>query len=159
MDSKIIFRTLVEYNSSLYQRVWESIQQLSGEQFNREVAYSRGSLRNQMVHIAAAEKRWLLALQGDPNARAFNINSEDFPTWREAHAIWSTVNEDFCNFVENLSESDLDRTPPGLPGPIWHVLAHVINHGTDHRAQVLRILHDLGAPTFDQDLVMHLWKR
>jgi uncharacterized damage-inducible protein DinB len=37
------------------------------------------------------------------------------------------------------------------------VLLHVANHGTDHRAQLLRALHDFGAPTFDQDLILYLW--
>jgi uncharacterized damage-inducible protein DinB len=34
----------------------------------------------------------------------------------------------------------------------------MVNHGTDHRAQVLRSLHDFGAPTFNQDLIIHLWQ-
>lgn len=33
------------------------------------------------------------------------------------------------------------------------------NHGTDHRAQILRTLYDLGAPTFSQDLIMYLWSK
>jgi hypothetical protein len=35
----------------------------------------------------------------------------------------------------------------------------MINHGTDHRATVLQKLHDLGAPTFDQDLIIWLWEQ
>jgi hypothetical protein len=35
----------------------------------------------------------------------------------------------------------------------------MVNHGTDHRAQILRVLHDFDAPTFDQDLIIHLWFR
>ncbi|MBK7915376.1 MAG: hypothetical protein IPJ94_03790 [Chloroflexi bacterium] len=27
---------------------------------------------------------------------------------------------------------------------VWQVLLHVANHGTDHRAQLLRLLNDLG---------------
>jgi uncharacterized damage-inducible protein DinB len=38
-------------------------------------------------------------------------------------------------------------------------VAHVVNHGTDHRAQVLRILYELGAPTFEQDIMEYLWHR
>jgi uncharacterized damage-inducible protein DinB len=46
-----------------------------------------------------------------------------------------------------------------MGGPAWQVLAHVVNHGTDHRAQILRLLDRYGAPTFDQDLILHLWAR
>jgi uncharacterized damage-inducible protein DinB len=30
---------------------------------------------------------------------------------------------------------------------------------TDHRAQMLRTLHDFGAPTFEQDMIFYLWGR
>jgi uncharacterized damage-inducible protein DinB len=40
---------------------------------------------------------------------------------------------------------------------VWQVLIHVINHGTDHRAQILRILHDLGVKTTSQDYVFYVY--
>ena len=36
---------------------------------------------------------------------------------------------------------------------LWQVLLHVANHGTDHRAQILRLLNDLGSKTSSQDYV------
>ena len=36
---------------------------------------------------------------------------------------------------------------------VWQVLVHVVNHGTDHRAQILRILHELGVKTQSQDFI------
>ena len=59
--------------------------------------------------------------------------------------------------MAGLDEADLARVPAGMRGPAWQVLVHLVNHGTDHRAQMLRILHDLGAPTFDQDFVLYRW--
>jgi uncharacterized damage-inducible protein DinB len=47
-----------------------------------------------------------------------------------------------------IRESSQDR---------WQILAHVVNHGTDHRAQVLDLLHRLGAPNVEQDLIYYLW--
>ena len=40
---------------------------------------------------------------------------------------------------------------------LYEVITQLINHGTDHRAQMLRMLGDLGAPTFEQDYIVHLW--
>jgi uncharacterized damage-inducible protein DinB len=37
------------------------------------------------------------------------------------------------------------------------VLLHVANHGTDHRAQLLRLLHDLGVKTTSQDYIFHVY--
>ena len=38
------------------------------------------------------------------------------------------------------------------------VLLHMVNHGTDHRAQILARLHELGAETVEQDLMLYLWE-
>ena len=40
---------------------------------------------------------------------------------------------------------------------LWQVLLHVANHGTDHRAQLLRLLNDLGVETDYQDYVFYAY--
>ena len=40
----------------------------------------------------------------------------------------------------------------------WQVLLHVVNHGTDHRAQLLRQLNDLGVKTVSQDYIFYVYK-
>jgi uncharacterized damage-inducible protein DinB len=39
---------------------------------------------------------------------------------------------------------------------LWQVLLHVVNHGTDHRAQALRMLNDLGVKTVSQDYIFYV---
>jgi uncharacterized damage-inducible protein DinB len=38
------------------------------------------------------------------------------------------------------------------------VLLHVVNHGTDHRAQLLRTLNDLGLDTTAQDYIFYCYE-
>ena len=40
---------------------------------------------------------------------------------------------------------------------LWQVLLHVVNHGTDHRAQILRLLNDLGVKTESQDYIFYVY--
>jgi len=40
---------------------------------------------------------------------------------------------------------------------VWQVLLHVVNHGTDHRAQLLRLLNDLGVKTSSQDYIFYVY--
>jgi uncharacterized damage-inducible protein DinB len=40
---------------------------------------------------------------------------------------------------------------------VWQVLLHVVNHGTDHRAQLLRQLNDLGVKTISQDYIFYVY--
>ena len=41
---------------------------------------------------------------------------------------------------------------------VWQVLLHVVNHGTDHRAQILRLLNDLGVKTTAQDYIFYVYE-
>jgi uncharacterized damage-inducible protein DinB len=159
MSSINYIRTLIDYDYALYRRVWDSIMQLTDAQFVQDVNYSHGSIRNQIVHVAEVDERWLRGLQEHPNARQFNLDPTDYPTRASARALWDSTALKVTDYVASLGEGDLERQPQGMYGPIWQVLAHMVNHGTDHRAQILRVLHDFGAPTFDQDLIIHLWFR
>jgi uncharacterized damage-inducible protein DinB len=150
-------QSLFEYDYALYNRVWDSINLLTDEQFVQEVEYSHGSVRNQIVHVAMAERRWLMALHEHPEAREYSIDPADFPDRASAHSLWTSTAQDVANYIDLLNDDELDRVPYGMKGPVRQVLTHLVNHGTDHRAQILRILHDFGAPTFDQYLILYLW--
>jgi uncharacterized damage-inducible protein DinB len=159
MTSVEMIHTLFEYNDALNRRLWESIMTVSDEQFVREVAYSRGSLRDQAIHLTTTEGGWMRALRGEPDARRYSLDPADYPTPAAGRAAWEGTAAELLAYVNGLSQEDLEETPPGLYGPRWQVLLHLANHGTDHRAQMLRLLADTGAPTFDQDLIFHVWRR
>ncbi len=152
-------QTMIAYNDALHRRMWESIMKLSDEQFVKEIDYSHGSVRNQMVHLAGVDGRWLRGLKEQPDARTFRPAPADYATRQSAYALWDEVAGEVTEYASGLDEAALLVTPERMYGPRWQVLLHMVNHGTDHRAQVLRILHDVGAPTFDQDLILHLWRR
>ena len=41
---------------------------------------------------------------------------------------------------------------------VWQVLLHVVKHATDHRAQILRALNDLGVETSYQDYIFYVYE-
>jgi uncharacterized damage-inducible protein DinB len=137
--------------------MWNSIMQLSDEQFVAEIDYSHGSIRNQVIHLTAVDGRWLRALLEAPSARQYSLEPVDYPTRSSAFAVWEETADALQGYVANLTERELQRIPRGLPGQVWQVLLHLVNHGTDHRAQILRALHDHGEPTFDQDWILDWW--
>jgi len=55
-------------------------------------------------------------------------------------------------FDKPIKEPEEDKDPI-----VWQVLLHVVNHGTDHRAQILRLLNDLGGYTEYQDYIFHVY--
>jgi len=152
-----IIRTLFDYHYSLFDRVWESVAEISEEQFNDEIAYSRGSIRHQLFHASFAESGWLRGIQGTPRDQIGPYNPDDYPTKAAVKSFYENGKATMRAYLANLDQAEIERVPEGLMGPVWQIMLHLVNHGTDHRAQVLRVLHDFGAPTFDQDMILHLW--
>jgi uncharacterized damage-inducible protein DinB len=65
------------------------------------------------------------------------------------------------DYLDNL-EDDMLSDKPFVDDEdkdliVWQVLLHVVNHGTDHRAQLLRSLNDLGLKTTSQDFIFYVY--
>lgn len=155
-----VIKTFTQYHLDMTRRVWESIDHIAEEQFLLNDAYSRGSLRNLMVHLAATDSNWLAGLKNipedqDPPARTL----EDYSSRAIAREFWDNTAKDVADYIETLTEEKLNENPVDIPHARWQVLLHMINHGTDHRSTILQRLHELGAPTFEQDFIFWLWSK
>lgn len=160
-------RRLYAANEALHLKLWACIDHLSDAQFVREVPYSIGSVRNHLVHLASVDQRWMARVTGAPLPD--RLRPDNYPTRATVRAIWGDAQARVHATVAALSDADLTRPityeiqrldPPqtlSVTSAIWQVLVHVLNHGTDHRAQVLRLLYEFGAPTFEQDWMIYWW--
>lgn len=156
-------KLLYRYNYWAFERLWECVMALSDEQFVQPIDYSTGSIRNHLVHVMSATRRWLDRLQG--GALAPHLAFEDFPTRAAAKSRWDELKKETLAYVDALDANQLEAgvtwelPARGLhhTNRCWEVLLHVANHATDHRSQMLAMLHtQLHAPTIEQDLIFYL---
>lgn len=154
-----MFQLMFQYNHALNRYLWDSILTLSDEDFVKEVRYSHGSLRNHVVHLTGVDGRWLRRLQAHPDPGAFKPDPDDFATRETAKVLWDSVSQDVSEYIESLTDEGLNAIPPSQTEPAWQILLQLIFHTIDHRAQMLRLLYDFGAPTFDQDLILYLMQQ
>jgi uncharacterized damage-inducible protein DinB len=152
-----LVKTFIEYHLDMTRRVWDSIDQITDEQFLADDTYSRGSIRNLMVHLASTDRRWLAGLKNLEDVG--HLKFEDYTTRAQAREIFENVMKDLAEYSSALTEADLNTPNDKVLEPRWQVILHIINHGTDHRSTVLQRLHEFGALTFDQDFIMWLWSR
>jgi uncharacterized damage-inducible protein DinB len=159
-------RRLYDYHFGVYERLWASIEQLTDAQFVQDVSYSVGSARNHIVHLMSVDQRWFARVMGAPLPD--RLEYEAYPTRASARADWDAIQQRLRSYVTGgLTEADLARSvayavrrPQGdvdHTSAVWEILVHVINHGTDHRAQLLHILREFDAPTFEQDMMVYWW--
>ena len=76
-------------------------------------------------------------------------------------AQWDAVEERMRDYLAVLRD-DMLLDKPFAEGEdkdliLWQVLLQVANHGTDHRAQVLKLLNDLGVKTVSQDYIFYAY--
>lgn len=152
-----LIHTFIEYHIDMTRRIWDSIDHITDEQFLADDAYSRGSIRNLMVHLASTDRRWLAGLKNLEDVG--HLKFEDYTTRAQAREAFESVLKDLAEYASTLTETDLDSPNDKIQEPRWQILLHLVNHGTDHRSTVLQRLHEFGAPTFDQDFVIWLWQR
>lgn len=155
------FRHFYNYHFSQNRKIWdEYVAPLSHEQFAQPVAYSRGSVRDQLVHLIEAEDTWFCELRGaaplEPPPHADSDDREAIRAYREAvekyiRAYLAELRDEML-FEKPIKEPEEDRVLT-----VWQVLLHVANHATDHRAQLLRLLNDLGVDTKSQDYIFYIF--
>ncbi|HLD93231.1 MAG TPA: DinB family protein, partial [Anaerolineales bacterium] len=154
MSTQNVIRTLVEYHVASNRRLWNHLlENLTDEPFTQALGFSHGSVRNQVVHLAATDRYWLHDIQSKP---VTGLDPQGFPTRERFTALWESIEGALLAYVQSLTDAGLEEVPDGLMEVRWQALVHVVNHGTDHRAQILSMLHGLGAPTFEQDFPDHL---
>ena len=153
------FRHFCEYHFTENRKTWDSyVTQLSHEQFTQGVDYSHGSVRDQIFHLISVDDTWFSDLRGValPNP----LNPTEFPDLESISTHWNNVEQNMRDYLAELRDDMLSTKP--LEGEdkdlvLWQVLLHVVNHGTDHRAQLLRSLNDLGVKTTSQDYIFFVY--
>jgi uncharacterized damage-inducible protein DinB len=159
-------RTIFEYGYWAFDKVWDCANRLTDKQFAQELDYSRGSIRNQVIHMMSATQRWITRLHGGTPGP--HLAYEDFSTRAATIAKWDALRAETLAYVNFLTEADLDgvihwQLPDrgmDAENTRWEILLHVANHATDHRAQILVMLNQqFGIQTVEQDLLFYLRER
>lgn len=154
------FRHFYDYHFTENRTIWDNcVTPLSHEQFTQDVDYSHGSVRDQIVHLMSIDDTWFSGLRGVEIPEP--LDPADFDDRKIIRAHWDNVERNMRDYLAELRDDMLFDKP--LAGEdkdliLWQVLLHVVNHGTDHRAQLLRLLNDLGVKTTSQDYIFFVYE-
>ncbi|HWQ45880.1 MAG TPA: DinB family protein [Longilinea sp.] len=154
------FRHFYEYHFAENRSTWDRyIVPLTQTQFTQNAGYSHGSVCSQIVHLINVDEVWFSALRGEEMPESLDPAAvTDRATLR---TYWDGLEQKMRSYLAGLQDEMLS-TKPFAEGEdkdllLWQVLLHVVNHGTDHRAQLLRLLHDLGVKTTSQDYIFYVY--
>jgi uncharacterized damage-inducible protein DinB len=153
--------TLYDYSYWANARILRAALQVTPGQFIAKNTSSYGSLRGTLAHALFAESIWRRRLQGEQMPAGFPVET-DFPTPQALYES-STAEEALMRaYLSGLDDAGLQATlhyknTKGVPyqNVAWHILLHVLNHGTQHRAEAAMMLTDFGHSPGDIDMIMY----
>ncbi len=154
-DIELLFR----YNDWANDRILDTAEALTAEQLTTPNDLGWGSLRGALVHLLDAEYVWRNLLKDGEHVEW--LQPEDFPDVASIRARWHVEREAFWRYFERLSDEDLSATI-SYEGDVtrhrvlWHCLAHVVNHGTQHRAECAALLTGFGHSPGNLDFTVFL---
>jgi len=105
-----------------------------------------------LVHQLGAHQRWRLGLGGDDEAvgRA-RPELAPLPSPEALVAAWAAELGAMEAWLDTLDDAFLAREDEGVP--FWRMLAHLANHGTQHRSEAAVLLTAVGRSPGDLDMI------
>ena len=151
-------RVLFGYNDRARDQLMPLVKPLGADALDRTFEMGMGTLRKTMGHLYGAEWVWLARWKGHSPTQQELPN--DFSSIDALWRAWRETAEERDAYLDSLADADLDRsiTYTNTRGKTWafqlgHMLMHVCNHGTHHRAQALNMLRRIGAEPPELDLL------
>ncbi|MCC6500407.1 MAG: DinB family protein [Anaerolineales bacterium] len=152
---------LYKYNQWSTAKILKAASGLTEEQFLAPAPFPHGGLRGTLVHALFAEWIWRRRWEGTSPKQRFK--PEDFPTFDSLRTRWLEEEKLLMIFVENLTDERLTdafdyTSTEGTPHRrvLWQAMAHVVNHGTQHKTEAAALLTGYGRSPGDIDLIWYL---
>jgi uncharacterized damage-inducible protein DinB len=154
--------TMYDYNYWATRRIVGAAAQLTTAQFTAPTPLSWGSVRDVLTHVLGAEWIWRLRCQ-EGLAPTKLLDPAEFPNLDALLARWAAEETAMRAYVAGLTDAALNspvtyRNTAGQPfeSVLWQILLHVVNHGTQHRAEVAHVLTSLAHSPGDIDFIVYL---
>ena len=154
-------RLLFDYNYWANARILRSTAHLSHEQFIASGAASHGGVRDTLAHALGAEHIWRVRCQEGVSPTTLPAPA-DFPTLEALTTVWRSEEAAMRGYLAGLDDAGLNqpvhyKTTKGMAmqSTLWHILTHMLNHGTQHRSEAAMLLTALDRSPGDLDLILY----
>jgi uncharacterized damage-inducible protein DinB len=154
-------RTLFDYHYWATNRLLDTAERLPKLQYAAAPLASHPSLHATLVHCMGAEIVWRSRWEGAagqarmPSPAGFHSFADLRERWQSEEQAWRERLVDLTD--EALADPVHYSNSRGsqFATPLWQVLVHVANHGTQHRSEAAAMLTILGHSPGDLDMILY----
>jgi uncharacterized damage-inducible protein DinB len=142
-------RYLFAYDRWATAKILDRIEGIDEETWSATGVFGERGLGGILVHHLGATQRWRHGLLED--GLTPRPEREPLPSPDAIRASWQAEWPQIEAWVASLDDAWLARTDDGVA--FWQMLAHVVNHGTQHRAEAAALLTQVGRSPGDLDMI------
>lgn len=147
----------VRFHAWANDRILSTAADLSDEQLRGPAILDHGSAFQTFRHLVDVDWSWREFCEGNDVGETYvwdhGFVLDDLPA---IHAFCIEEDARLRRLVESLDTAALTQefgTRPDFTRPRWLVIAHVVNHGTQHRSELARYLTECGHSPGELDLL------
>ena len=155
---------LFSYNQWAKEKILETTARLSHDEYMVKGEFPHRDLHGILTHILFAEWVWRNRWMGI--SPATRLKPEEVPTFEALKVRWKAEDVELMKFIDSLTDDQLNSpfqysSMEGLryENILWESMAHVVNHGTQHRSEAAIILTELGHSPGDLDMIYYSRKK
>lgn len=145
-------RYLFSYDRWATRRVLAVLDGLDPSDWTRTGAVGERGLGDVLVHQLGASQRWRRQFEAQGDAAEIpELEDEPLPTVPRLRELWDAEWAACDAWLPTITDGFVGHVYEGVP--VWTMLVHVVNHGTQHRAEAASLLTAAGRSPGELDLI------
>ena len=144
-------RVLFAYDRWATRRVLAALDDLDPDVWTRTNVVDERGLGGILVHHLGASQRWRIGLESQGEKEGPSPEEEALPTMAELRDRWEAEWVAVDAWLPKITDDFVGYVFGGVP--VWQMLVHVVNHGTQHRSEAAALLTAEGHSPGELDLI------
>lgn len=150
-------RFLFAYDRWATRRVLAQLDGLDDAVWGRTHVVDERGLGGILVHHLGASQRWRIGFETQGEEEGPEPELEPLPGIAQLRERWETEWAAADAWLPTLTDEFVSLAFEGVP--VWQMLVHVVNHGTQHRAEAAALLTAEGRSPGQLDLIDYAEER